>query len=105
MARYAELGNWLRECYASPVSATREFTGAALSASMTVPAGMEVDRVVLRENQTDGPSFAYSLPVHSFHTRRDRVASFTTCRLHGAAIQKSLTTRARPCPDLVIWLE
>ena len=23
-----------------------------------------------------GPSFAYSLPVHSFHTRRDRVASF-----------------------------
>ena len=34
-----------------------------------------------------GPSFAYSLPVHSFHTRRDRVASSTTCRLHGAAIQ------------------
>ena len=33
-----------------------------------------------------GPSFAYSLPVHSFRTRRDRVASLPTCRLHGAAI-------------------
>ena len=41
-----------------------------------------------------GPSFAYSLTVHLFHTRRDRVASLTTYRLHGAAIQKSLTTRA-----------
>ena len=51
------------------------------------------------------PAFAYSLPVHSFHTRRDRVASLTTCRLHGAAIQKSLTTRARPSPDLAVWLE
>ena len=36
-----------------------------------------------------GPSFAYSLPVHSFHTRRDRVASLKTCRLHGAAIQRA----------------
>ena len=36
-----------------------------------------------------GPSFAYSLPVHSFHTRRDRVASLTTCRSHGAAIQRA----------------
>ena len=37
----------------------------------------------------NGPSFAYSLPVHSFHTRRDRVASLRTCRLHGAAIQRT----------------
>ena len=36
-----------------------------------------------------GPSFAYSLPVHSFHTRRDRVASLTPCRLHGAATQRA----------------
>ena len=36
-----------------------------------------------------GPSFAYSLPVHSFHTRRDRVASLKTCRLYGAAIQRA----------------
>ena len=50
-------------------------------------------------------SFAYSLPVHSFHTRRDRVASLTTCRLHGAAKKKSLTTRARPSPDLAVWPE
>ena len=52
--------------------------------------------------QCNGPSFAYSLPVH---THRDRVASFTTCRLHGAAIQKSPATRARPSPDLAVWLE
>ena len=37
-----------------------------------------------------GPSFAYSPPVHSYHTRRDRVASLTTRRLHGAAIQRPL---------------
>ena len=37
----------------------------------------------------DGPFFAYSLPVHSFHTPRDRVASLTTCRLRGAAIQRA----------------
>ena len=30
------------------------------------------------ERDNAGPSFAYSLPVHSFHTRRDRVASLTT---------------------------
>ena len=52
-----------------------------------------------------GPSFDYSLPVHSLHTRRDRVASLTTCCLRGAAIQKSLTTRARPSPDLAVWLK
>ena len=36
-----------------------------------------------------GPSFAYSLPVRYFHTRRDRVAALKTCRLHGAAIQNA----------------
>ena len=36
-----------------------------------------------------GPSFAYSLPVHPVHTRRDRVASLPPCRLHGAAIQRA----------------
>ena len=41
----------------------------------------------------EGPSFAYSLPVHSFHTRRDRVASLTTRRLHGAAIQRASPLR------------
>ena len=37
----------------------------------------------------DGPSFAYSLPVHSLHTRRDRVASLTTCCLHGTATRRA----------------
>ena len=36
-----------------------------------------------------GPFFAYSLPVHSFHTRRDRLAALTACRLHGAAIHRA----------------
>ena len=59
----------------------------------------------LKEAGYTGTSFAYSLPVHSFHTRRYRVASLTTCRLYGAAIQKSLTARARPSPDLAVRLE
>ena len=53
----------------------------------------------------EGPFFAYSLPVHSFYTRRDRVASLTTCRLQWRGHTKSLTTRARPSPDLAVWLE
>ena len=36
-----------------------------------------------------GPSCAYSLPIHPVHTRRDRVASLPPCRLHGAAIQRA----------------
>ena len=42
-----------------------------------------------RGTSAAGPSFAYSLSVHSFHTRRDRVASLPSCRLHGAAIQRA----------------
>ena len=37
----------------------------------------------------EGPSFAYSLPVHYFHTRRDRVASLPPCRLYDAAMQRA----------------
>ena len=51
------------------------------------------------------PSFAYSLPVHSFHTRRDRVASFDSMPFAWRVHTKSLTTRARPSPDLAVWLE
>ena len=36
-----------------------------------------------------GPSFAYSLPMHPVHTRRDRVASLPPCRLYGAAIPRA----------------
>ena len=46
-------------------------------------------RRALQTGVRGGPSFAYSLPVHSFHTRRDRVASLTTCRLQGAPIQRA----------------
>ena len=49
-----------------------------------------LDVVMKRFDSDDsGPSFAYSLPVHSFRTRRDRVASLTTCCLHGSAIQSA----------------
>ena len=77
----------------SPLTLLCKLVGTILTVSSGLPLGQE------------GPSSAYSLPVHSFHTRRDRVASLKTCRLHGAAIQKSLTTRARPSPDLAVWLE
>ena len=49
----------------------------------------ERDAEPQRQAGRRGPSFAYSLPVHSLHTRRDRVASSKTCRLHGAAIQSA----------------
>ena len=45
--------------------------------------------VVRTQRAAHGPSFAYSRPVHSFHTRRDRVASSTPCRLHGATTQRA----------------
>ena len=38
---------------------------------------------------SSGPSFAYSLPMHPVHTRRDRVASLPPCCLYGAAIQRA----------------
>ena len=47
------------------------------------------DAVYARAFRIHGPSFDYSLPMHSLHTRRDRVVSLTTCRLHGAAIQRA----------------
>lgn len=43
-----------------------------------------------------GPSFAHSLPVHSFHTRRDRVASLKTCRLRGAYKEPHHSGQAEP---------
>ena len=38
---------------------------------------------------TAGPSFAYSLPVHPAHTRRDRLASLPPCCLYGAVIPRA----------------
>ena len=53
------------------------------------PASVEEVQATARQALVGGPSFAYSLPVHPVHTRRDRVASLTTCRLHGAAIRSA----------------
>ena len=36
-----------------------------------------------------GPSFAYSLPMHPVHTRRDRLASLPPCCLCGAVIPRA----------------
>ena len=51
----------------------------------------------------NGPSFAYSLPVHPVHTRRDRVASLPPLVWRGHT--KSTATRSGPGPDLAMWLE
>ena len=51
--------------------------------------GQRAFRRAAAHGRRPGPSFAYSLPVHAFHTRRDRVASLTACQLHGAAIQRA----------------
>ena len=41
-------------------------------------AAQEATTSLLEELLNTRPSFAYSLPVHSLHTLRDRVASLTT---------------------------
>ena len=48
-----------------------------------------VEMVTCEHGCLAGPSFAYSLPMHPVHTRRDRVASLPPCCLHGAAIQSA----------------
>ena len=60
-----------------------------------VPDGIAGDEDITRANvrayveRKARPAFAYSLPVHPVHTRRDRVASLPPCRLYGAAIQSA----------------
>ena len=49
----------------------------SIGLSAQLPYGFDYDPEDVRNA---GPCFAYSLPVRSFHTRRDRVASLTTCR-------------------------
>lgn len=54
--RYAEFGDWITECYSAAVVESTNFTagtGGPLT-TLTVPAGHEVDRIVLRENLVDG---------------------------------------------------
>jgi hypothetical protein len=52
IARYAELGDWLRECYSTPIAESTVLVGKTMS--FTVPAGHAVDRVVLKEDLSKG---------------------------------------------------
>ena len=51
----------------------------------------EIDSVpfTVIEGADGGPSFAYSLPMHPVHTRRDRVASLPPRCLYGAVIPRA----------------
>ena len=51
IARYAELGDWLQECYATPAASS---TTSGTTMEVTVPAGHAADRVVLQEDLTTG---------------------------------------------------
>jgi hypothetical protein len=51
ITRYTELGEWLHECYSTPIVASAAGSSAT-SLSVTVPEGHEVDRVVLQEDLT-----------------------------------------------------
>ena len=51
IARYTELGDWLQECYSTPVAST---TVSGTTMEVTVPAGRAADRVVLQEDLTTG---------------------------------------------------
>ena len=49
--------------------------------------------------------FAYSLFVHSFHARRDRVVLPATVHFVWRGHAKTPTTRAGPWPDFVLRLK
>lgn len=50
--RYEEFGDWLRGCYSAPVVSTKDASGG--SVKLTIPQGLQVDRIVLAENLTRG---------------------------------------------------
>ena len=52
-----------------------------------------------------GPSFAYSLPVHSFAHAQGSSGVVDTMPFAWRGHTKSLATRARPSPDLAVRLE
>ena len=52
-----------------------DFYAAAAGDGGAARVGVHVG--VAQQGQRHGPSFAYSLPVHASHTRRDRVAPLT----------------------------
>ena len=56
-------------------------------------------------SRTYGPSFAYSLFVHSFHACRDRVVLSATVQFVWRRHAETPTTRAGPWPDFALRLE
>ena len=52
-----------------------------------------------------GTSFAYSLFVHSFHARRDRVVLLATVQFVWRGYAKTPTTRTGPWHDVALRLE
>lgn len=62
LQRYQEFGDWLRSCYDAPVATVSAPEGSR--ATLEIPAGAEIDRVVIEEDQTDGERIrSYSVAV------------------------------------------
>lgn len=52
VARYQEVGDWLRACYGTPVAVVEKPSGTTVT--LTLPPRSEVDRVSIQEDQTNG---------------------------------------------------
>lgn len=60
--RYQEFGDWIRGCYGSAVVEVAKPKGSLVE--LTIPAGADVDRVVIMEDQTNGQAIrAYEVSV------------------------------------------
>lgn len=54
--RYAQFGDWIRSCYGTPVASTIPAAGVWTILLALPPGGASVDRVMLREDQSEGES-------------------------------------------------
>ena len=79
ITRYAELGDWLRECYSTPTAESTTLSGGR-TMTFTVPHGKAVDRVVIKEDLTTGQR------VRSF-TITTKLASSDAHPNHSTGIQ------------------
>lgn len=62
LQHYQEFGDWLRACYDSPIVSVTAPEGK--TASLVIPAGAEVDRIVIEEDQTAGEHIsAYTVTI------------------------------------------
>lgn len=52
--RYAELGQWIRDCYGTPVAEAQFGYNSTAIYTLSLPIGQTIDRVVLREDQKFG---------------------------------------------------